>query len=349
MTMKISWVLFFVTLMASTASAQSKLDSALPAIKGTGASSMAALYSAWAQDYSKGSPISLTYSGTSSGEGIRAIKANEVVFGATDDPLPPEELKNWSIIQIPMVVLGIVPVVNLPKMDANKLHLDENTLSEIFLNRIKNWNDPRIAALNPRLALPSLPITRVVSSAASGTMGTFTQYLSLVNQEWKPLAGLQPRWPGQVVLAKGTDAMVASIQSNPGAIGIVSYDRVQTKELSSVILRNANGQFVSANPESLLAAVKHSGVKTNLNATLLNVKGEGAWPLTTLTYVLMKHSADASGMTHEAVKFFSWALRQGDSEIMKAGFIPLPSNVQTSAFSTLMRIKSANGERPALQ
>ena len=137
MTMKISWVLFFVTLMASTASAQSKLDSALPAIKGTGASSMAELYSAWAQDYSKGSPISLTYSGTSSGEGIRAIKANEVVFGATDDPLPPEELKNWSIIQIPMVVLGIVPVVNLPKMDANKLHLDENTLSEIFFESDK--------------------------------------------------------------------------------------------------------------------------------------------------------------------------------------------------------------------
>ena len=337
-----------VLALAAVSGASAWAQPAAPSVKGSGATTVTRLYNAWSDTFAAHSGVDVQYTGTGSGEGVRAVGAREVAFGASDEPVPAQQLKAQGLVQLPTVVLGLTPVVNLPKIGPGQLRLDGPALSDLFLGRIKTWNDPRLAALNPQLSLPALPVVRVVSSSASGSSAAFTHYLAQLAAEWQALAGARPKWPGEVKSAAGTDAIVQAIQTTPGAIGVISYDRMRRADMTPVLLKNAHGQFVSPSSESMLAAVKNSGVRDNLSVSLINAKGEGSWPLTTLTYVVLDASAK-SPATIDAMRFFSWALRDGDKTVRAVGFLPLPPNVQAAAFATLSAIRTPQGASVKLQ
>ena len=193
------------------------------AVKGTGATSVSRIYAAWIEGFSAAQRggVKVQYAGMGSGEGVRAITAREVAFGASDERLSAQELATRKLVQVPAVVLGIAPVVNLPGVATGALRLDSVVLAGIFLGQIKQGNDPAVAALNPQIKLPALPIRRVVSAQASGTTASFTHFLALSSPEWKALAGLSPKWPGEVMAAPGSDAVVEKLRTVPGAIGFV--------------------------------------------------------------------------------------------------------------------------------
>ena len=322
--------------------------SGAPTIKGAGATSVSRIYAAWIEGFSASKQGSATvqYAGTGSGEGVRAITAREVAFGASDERLSPQELAKRKLVQVPAVVLGIAPVVNLPGVGVGELRLDSAVLADIFLGRIKQWNDPAVVALNPRIQLPALPIRRVVSAQASGTTAAFTSFLALSSPDWKPLAGLSPRWPGEVVAAPGSDAVVDSLRKLPGAIGFVGYDRVRSAGLNPVSLKNADGRFVSISSISQQAAVNRSGLRDNLNASLLNAPGPDSWPLTTLSYLLLDAAptAASAAATSLAAQLIHWGLVNGDANVRNNGYVPLPPNVQAVAFASLASVRGPGGE-----
>ena len=318
------------------------------AVKGTGATSVSRIYAAWIEGFSAAQRggVKVQYAGMGSGEGVRAITAREVAFGASDERLSAQELATRKLVQVPAVVLGIAPVVNLPGVATGALRLDSVVLAGIFLGQIKQGNDPAVAALNPQIKLPALPIRRVVSAQASGTTASFTHFLALSSPEWKALAGLSPKWPGEVMAAPGSDAVVEKLRTVPGAIGFVGYDRVHRAGLSTVSLKNAAGRFVSISPISQQAAVNSSGVRDNLNASLLNAPGPDSWPLTTLTYLLLDATptAASAAATSVAAQLIHWGLINGDPIVRSNGYVPLPPNVQAVAFASLASLRGPGGE-----
>ena len=316
-------------------------------VKGAGATSVSRIYAAWIDGFvAQRSGVNIQYTGTGSGEGVRAVTAHEVAFGASDERLTADSLAKRKLVQVLAVVLGIAPVVNLPGVAAGALRLDSAALANIFLGRIKQWNDPVLVALNPQIKLPALPITRVVSAQASGTTGAFTQFLALSSPEWKPLAGLSPKWPGEVASAAGSDAVVERLRATSGAIAFVGYDRAHRAGLSTVSLKNAAGRFVAISPASQQAAVNSSGVRDNLNASLLNAPGPHSWPLTTLTYLLLDSSptAAAAPAISLAAQMIYWGLTNGDPIVRSNGYVPLPPNVQAVAFASLASLRGPGGE-----
>ena len=189
-----------------------------PAIKGAGASFPALIYQQWAAAYARESGVALTYTATGSGDGIKQARARSVDFGGTDSPLDADALAKAQLIQIPTVVGAIVPVVNLPGVASGALRLDGPTLADIFGGQIKQWNDARIAALNPSLRLPALPITRLVRADESGSTETFTRYLAATSPGWKGKASKKVDWNGAVTAAKGTDGVTEALVRQEGSI-----------------------------------------------------------------------------------------------------------------------------------
>ena len=212
-------------------------------IRGAGATFPSAVYKTWAAGYEKERGGKVSYLATGSGDGIKRIIAREVDFGASDSPLASAELEKHKLIQFPTAVGGIVPVVNLRSVEADRLRLSGELLADIMRGVIAQWNDKRIAALNPGISLPAAPIVRVVRSDKSGTTDAFTKYLSAMSPEWRSTVGdgQLVKWPGAVRAVDGNDGVVAALKDTPGAIAYVSYDRVVHSALISVRLRNRAG------------------------------------------------------------------------------------------------------------
>ena len=315
-----------------------------PAIKGAGANFPALIYQQWAAAYARESGVALTYTATGSGDGIKQARARSVDFGGTDSPLDADALAKAQLIQIPTVVGAIVPVVNLPGVASGALRLDGPTLADIFGGQIKQWNDARIAALNPSLRLPALPITRLVRADESGSTETFTRYLAATSPAWKGKASKKVDWNGAVTAAKGTDGVTEALLRHEGSIGYVSYDRVQKQRLAAVALKNADGQFALPSERSMQAAVRGSGLVDNPFASLLNARGADAWPIAELTYVLIPSDAQRAAAAGPTLQFFAWALQKGDAIVRQTGFVALPMLVQASAFKTLLSVRGADGK-----
>src|SRR6185312_13069173 len=214
-------------------------------ISGAGATFPYPIYAKWADVYKKETGIGLNYQSIGSGGGIKQIKAKTVTFGASDAPLPGDDLAKTGLVQFPMVMGGIVPVVNLDGVKPGDLVLDGPTLAKIYLGDIKKWDDPAIAKLNPGAKLPSQAIALVHRSDGSGTTFNFTYYLADVSPEWKSKVGTNTavQWPGGIG-AKGNEGVANNVGQTKGSIGYVEYAYAKQNKLTFTKMVNKDGKVV---------------------------------------------------------------------------------------------------------
>lgn len=320
-------------------------------ISGTGATFPARVYDRWTQSFMQKNPATrVSYAPTGSGEGIRQATARAVQFGGTDTPLSAKVLADKGLVQIPMLVGGLVPVVNLPGVASNRLVLTGEVLADIMAERITFWDHERIAALNPGLNLPHRAIVRVVREDASGTSEAFTRYLAASSPVFQAAVAVsqKPSWSGKVVAAPGMDGLAHALRANVGAITYLSYDRVQRDDLTAVRLRNPSGKDVAASEEGFREAILGSNVylQGDDTASLLNVARKDAWPLTMTSYVLLDAKPRDMAVANWTAHYVYWCFMHGDELTRGTGFAPLPSKVQAKLVARLMQIHGPDGDVP---
>jgi phosphate transport system substrate-binding protein len=299
-------------------------------ISGAGASFPYPIYAAWANKYHELTGVQLNYQSIGSGGGIAQIKAKTVNFGASDEPLKKEELDKLGLIQFPMVMGGVVPVVNIKGIEKRKLKLTPPVLTKILLGEIKKWNEEPIKAINPDLTLPDQPIVVVHRSDGSGTNWIFTSYLSAVSPEWKQKvgAGKSVPWPTGIG-GKGNEGVSAFVQRTDGAIGYVEFAYALQNNLVYTQLQNKAGRFVQPTIETFKSAAANANWKDApaFYIVLVEQPGQDSWPIVGATYILFyKEQSDAAAGEH-VLKFFAWCYDKGEEMAAKLLYIPMPNNV----------------------
>jgi len=299
-------------------------------LSGAGSTFVYPVLAKWADQYKKDTGVGLNYQSIGSGGGIKQIKAKTVVFGATDAPLTGKDLDESGLAQFPIIMGGIVPVVNLEGIKPGDLTLDGATLSGIYLGTIKKWDDAAIAKLNPGVKLPSTAIALVHRADASGTTFNFTYYLSAVNADWKSKVGTNTavQWPGGIG-AKGNEGVANNVAQTKGSIGYVEYAYAKQNKLTFTKMINKAGKTVSPTSESFQAGAASADWKSQpgYGVILANQPGDASWPITASTWILVhKQPADAAALG-EALKFFAWAYSKGQDAAKALDYIPMPASV----------------------
>ena len=316
-------------------------------ISGAGATFPYPIYAKWADEYKKVTGNGLNYQSIGSGGGIKQIKAKTVTFGASDAPLPGKELDEAGLAQFPMVMGGIVPVVNLDGVKPGELTIDGPTLAKIFLGDIKTWNDPAIKKLNPSVQLPSQAIAIVHRSDGSGTTYNFAYYLADVSPDWKSKVGVNTsvQWPSGIG-AKGNEGVANNVGNTKGSIGYVEYAYAKQNKLTFTKMVNKAGKTVAPTSEAFQAAAANANWKSQpgYGVILANQPGDSSWPMTAATWILIyKQPADAAA-TGEALKFFAWAYKNGGKAAEELDYVPMPANVVTDIEKSWIEIKDASGK-----
>ena len=298
-------------------------------VTGAGASFPAPIYAKWADAYNKASGARINYQSVGSGAGIRQIKAKTVDFGASDAPLKDDELAKDGMIQLPTVIGGVVPVVNIKGIAAGQLRMTGQLLGDIYLGKITKWNDAAIVALNPGVALPDAAIAPVRRADGSGTSFLFTNYLSKVNAEWKSKVGegTAVNWPTGAG-GKGNEGVSAFVQRLPNSIGYVEYAYAKQNKMSYVLLRNQSGAFVAPDDSAFKAAAAGAEWAKSFYQVLTEQPGKDSWPITGATFILMHKVQDKPVNATNSLKFFDWAYANGDKMADDLDYVPLPSNVK---------------------
>ena len=300
-------------------------------INGGGASFPAPVYQVWTYSYNQITPNTrINYQSLGSGAGINQVKAGTIDFGGTDNPLTKEQQEEAGLIQFPMLTCGVVPIVNIPRIQPNQLKLDGETLANIFLGKITKWNDPAIQELNPKLKLPNMKITVVHRSDSSGTTYIFTDYLSKVSSEWKDKVGTGSavEWPTGLGGQKNP-GVCNNVFKVRGSIGYTEYTYAVEAKLNCVTLKNKSGQFVAPNMESFSASAANADWKNapGLYMMLTDMEGENSWPITGVTYILVKKDFKDADKKDAMYKYFNWCLTKGNTSASKLNYVPLPENL----------------------
>jgi len=320
-------------------------------IEGAGASFPSQVYAKWAQTFEKSTGKSVRYKPTGSSDGLLQITARTIHFGGSDSPLSPEELAKRKLVQLPMLVGGIVPVVNVPGLGDKRLHLTGEVLAAIMGGEVRQWNDPRIVSINPGLPLPPLAIHRVVRADKSGTTEGLTRYLAGVSPAFKRDVGtsLQPSWPGDVERAEGNDGMVRALKAQSGAIAYVSFDRAEQDRLATVKLKNAAGNWVTASEAGFRAAILESDLARlgDDAASIMDRPGTTSWPITMASFVLFDAEPARAEDVSGALRFLYWCFMRGDDLTRGTGFAPLPVRLQSRLAGRFMAVKPRDGKVPA--
>lgn len=318
-------------------------------ITGAGATFPYPVYAKWADAYKKSTGIRLNYQSIGSGGGIKQIKAKTVDFGASDKPLTVEELEKNGLTQFPTVIGGVVPVINIDGLKEGQLKLTGAVLADIFLGKIKQWNDPAIASLNNNdINLPASNIAVVHRADGSGTTFLFTDYLSKVSPEWKEKIGADASvaWPIGTG-GKGNEGVANFVKQIKNSIGYVEAAYVKQNKMRYVQLQNRDGAFVTPVEDSFRAAAVNTqwDKNTGFYEILTHKPGQESWPITGATFVLMLQTQDNPGQALEVLKFFEWAYAHGDGMALELDYIPLPDNiVKLIEDSWRTRIKSKSGQ-----
>jgi phosphate transport system substrate-binding protein len=326
-----SFAVAFAATLALGASAARAAD-----ITGAGATFPQPIYAKWAEAYKKQTGIGLNYQPIGSGGGIKQITAKTVDFGATDKPLKADQLNAIGLIQFPTVMGGVVPVVNLPGVNAGQLKLNGDVLAKIYLGEIKRWNDPTIAGLNNGVRLPNLPITVVHRSDGSGTSFVFTSYLTIKNATWASKVGANDavEWPtGQG--GKGNDGVSAFVRQTPGSIGYVEYAFAKQNKLTYTQLQAHDGAFVEPVAANFAAAAARADWAHTPGGSfymlILDKPGANAWPITAATFILVYKQQQNPAKGQDVLKFFDWAYKNGNGMAEQLDYIPLPDSVKALA------------------
>lgn len=299
-------------------------------ITGAGATFPFPVYSKWADAYKKETGNGLNYQSIGSGAGIKQIQAKTVTFGATDAPLKAAQLEKDGLVQWPMVMGAIVPVVNLAGVKPGELVLSGEVLGDIYLGKISKWNDPAIAKLNPNLTLPADAITVVRRSDGSGTTFNFTDYLSKTNAEWKAKvgSGTAVEWPAGVG-AKGNEGVAGNVGQTKNSIGYVEYAYAKQNQLTTTGLINKAGKTVQPTIAAFQAAAANAdwAKAPGYYVILTDQPGDASWPITAATFILMHREPADKAASAEAIKFFKWAFEKGGKLAEELDYIPMPESV----------------------
>jgi phosphate transport system substrate-binding protein len=334
--------------MAAAAIAIGAVGARAADISGAGATFPYPIYAKWADAYKKETGVGLNYQSIGSGGGIKQIKAKTVTFGASDAPLTGKELAESGLAQFPMVMGGIVPVVNLDGVKPGELVLDGPTLAKIFLGEITKWDDPVLKALNPSAKLPSQAIAIVHRSDGSGTTYNFAYYLAEVSPDWKSKVGVSTalQWPAGIG-AKGNEGVANNVGQTKGAIGYVEYAYAKQNKLTFTRMANKDGKLVSPTSETFQAAAANADWKSQpgYGVILANQSGEKSWPMTAATWILIYKQPQDSAATAEALKFFAWAYKNGDKMAEELDYVPMPDNLVADVQKTWsLEIKDTGGK-----
>jgi len=299
-------------------------------ISGAGATFPYPIYAKWADIYKKDTDVGLNYQSIGSGGGIKQIEARTVTFGATDAPLNGPDLDKNGLVQFPMVMGGIVPVLNVEGVKAGELVLDGPTLAGIFLGTVKNWDDPAIKKLNPGAKLPAQAIAVVHRSDGSGTTFNFTYYLALVSPDWKSQVGSNTsvEWPVGIG-AKGNEGVANNVAQTKGSIGYVEYAYALQNKLVFTKMVNKEGNTVAPTSEAFQAAAANADWNSvpGYGVILANQPGAASWPMTAATFILIPKQPPDPVATAEALKFFAWAYANGDKMAEELDYVPMPKKV----------------------
>ncbi|CAJ0705164.1 phosphate ABC transporter substrate-binding protein PstS [Ralstonia sp. L16] len=315
-------------------------------ITGAGATFPAPVYNKWAADYNKATQTKVNYQGIGSSGGIKQITAKTVDFGASDMPLKDEELNKDGLIQFPTVIGGVVPVINLPGVKPGELTLNGQLLGDIYLGKIKKWNDPAIAKLNPKAKLPDQDILVVRRADGSGTSFIFTNYLSKVNAEWKSKVGegTTVNWPTGTG-GKGNEGVAAFVQRLGGAVGYVEYAYAKQNKMTYVNLQNKSGAVVQPTAEAFKAAAAGAEWSKSYYQILTDEPGKDAWPIAGATFILLHKTQAKPAQGAEVMKFFDWAYKGGDEAAKGLDYVPLPDAVKNQIRATWKSsVKDASGK-----
>ena len=297
-------------------------------ISGAGATFPYPIYAKWADAYKTKTGVGLNYQSIGSGGGIKQIKAKTVTFGASDMPLNPQDLNAAGLVQFPMIIGGVVPVVNIKGIAPGQLQLDGATIASIYLGDIAKWDDPAIKKLNPKLALPGTAIAPVYRSDGSGTNFLFSDYLSKENPKFKSTIGANSsvQWPTGIG-AKGNEGVANMTTQTDGAIGYVEYAYAKQNKMAYTALTNKAGKVVAPSAETFQAAAANADWTHAEGYYLILTDQDGAksWPITGASFILVyKQPADAAAVG-EALKFFAWAYQDGGAMAAELDYVPLPA------------------------
>ena len=307
------------------------IGAAIPAvaidISGAGATFPYPIYAKWADAYKKETNNGLNYQSIGSGGGIKQITAKTVTFGASDMPLKAEQLQKDGLVQFPTVLGGVVPVINVEGIKAGDVVLDGKTLADIFMGKIKTWNDPAIAKLNASVKLPSQPIVVVHRSDGSGTTFIWTDYLSKVSPEWKSKVGANTavEWPVGIG-AKGNEGVANNVGQTKGSIGYVEYAYAKQNKLTNTKVVNKDGKAVAPTAQSFMAAAANADWEgtPGFAVILTDEPGAESWPIAGATFILMHKVPQDAVAAREALKFFDWAYAKGDKMAEDLDYVPMP-------------------------
>lgn len=299
---------------------------------GAGATFPYPIYAKWAEAYKAATGNGLNYQSIGSGGGIKQIKAKTVDFGASDMPLKAEDLEAAGLMQFPAIMGGVVPVVNVEGVSPGQLKMTGEVLADVYLGKIKKWNAPEIAALNPGVKLPDTSIIVVHRSDGSGTTFLWTDYLSKTSEAFKSTvgAGTAVKWPTGIG-GKGNEGVAANVQRLKNSIGYVEYAYAKQNKMLHTQIKNKDGQFVQPSDESFKAAAAGAewAKASGFNIVLTNQAGKDSWPITGASFILM-HKVQADPVKgKEVLKFFDWAYKNGGEMAATLDYVAMPAPVVT--------------------
>jgi len=316
-------------LLASAVAVSLSTGAMAAEMTGAGSSFIYPVLAKWAEAYKAKSGNSLNYQSIGSGGGIKQIKAKTVDFGATDAPLSFEELEAGGMVQFPAIIGGVVTVVNIDGIKPGQLKLSSDVLSDIFQGTLTNWNDKRIALLNPGLQIPAGDITVVTRADGSGTTAIFTNYLSKVNKSWKDAVGFGAavKWPAaSTVSGKGNEGVSANVTRIKNSIGYVEYAYAKKNNMSYTMMKNAEDKFVEPSAASFAAASAGTDWSKfpGMNTFITNAPGAGAWPITGATFVVVYKNPENKASAAEVLKFFDYGFKDGKKMAADLDYVPMP-------------------------
>jgi phosphate transport system substrate-binding protein len=334
---------------ASTAGSQANQSAGGgTALNGAGATFPYPIYSKWFSEYAATTGVKINYQSIGSGGGIRQLSEQTVDFGASDAPMSDAEMakaKGGAILHFPTVLGADVVTYNLPGVAA-PLHLTGEVLADIFAGRVRKWNAPAIVALNPGVKLPALDILVVHRSDGSGTTYIFTSYLTAVSAAWKsgPGAGKEVSWPTGLG-AKGNEGVAGQVKQTPGSIGYVELAYATQNKLRYAAMKNAAGQFIVPSIESVTAAAgaiaDTISDNTDYRLSIINAAGAGAYPISSMTWLLVYQNQPDATNGKYLVDFLRWAYETGYKDAPSLDYAPLPTKMRAKLIARLASIKIA--------
>jgi len=301
-------------------------------LQGAGATFPNPLYQKWLSEYSKlHANVRIDYQSIGSGGGIKQLKEQTVDFGASDAPMKDDDLKSapGEVLHIPTVLGAVVITYNLQGID-QALRFSPEVVADIFLGKIKKWNDPKIAADNPGVTLPANDITVVHRSDGSGTSAVFTDYLSKVSSEWKEKvgSGTSPSWPIGIG-GKGNEGVTGQVKNTPNTIGYVELAYAVQNKLPVAQIKNASGNFVTPSIDAVTAAASASAANTpeDLRVSITNAAGAQAYPISSYTYILLYKEQKDATKGKALVDFLWWGIHDGEQFAKELQYAPLPADI----------------------